>query len=121
MELNDADTLLIVYVAKGFTLFGQGNHQDATEAFDFALRNCDDDARSFVEVIKVILTMLYQTVFELIVARSFIILFEVEHRDEVEVIRYETDPTDYFLDIKSIRSAVKVSARSSTHSNRQSY
>ena len=49
MESNSAHAPLIAYVAKCFALFGKGNHQEATEAFDSALRICDDDARPFVE------------------------------------------------------------------------
>ena len=53
MEANDADVPLITYVAKGFVLFGQGNHPEAAEAFDSALRICDGNARSFIELIRV--------------------------------------------------------------------
>lgn len=53
MESEGVDVPLLAYIAKGFALFGQGNHQEGTEAIDFALLNCDDDARPFVELIKV--------------------------------------------------------------------
>jgi len=53
MEANNTDVPLITYVAKGFALFGQGNNQEATEAFDLALRICDEDTKPFVELVKV--------------------------------------------------------------------
>ena len=53
MEANNADVPLITYVSKGFVLFEQGNHQEATEAFYLALHICDEDTKPFVELVKV--------------------------------------------------------------------
>lgn len=53
MESNDAQVPLIAHIAKGFALSGQGNHQEATEAFELALRTCDGRVRSFFKLVKV--------------------------------------------------------------------
>lgn len=53
MESDDGDAPLLAYIAKGYALLGQGNSQKGMEAIDFALRNCNEDARSFIELIKV--------------------------------------------------------------------
>jgi len=39
---------------------------------------------------------------------QFVILFEVGHHNEVEILRFETDPTNCILDVKSIRPVTKV-------------
>jgi len=41
---------------------------------------------------------------------QFVILFEVGHHNEVEIFRFETDPTNCILDVRSVCSMVKVSA-----------
>ncbi|KAG6375324.1 WD40-repeat-containing domain protein [Boletus reticuloceps] len=84
-----AHTPPIAHVADAFVLFGEGNHQEATQAIDSALCLCNDNTKPFVKLIKLI------------------ILFEVGHHDEVEVFCYKTEPSDCTPDVASLRSVVK--------------
>ena len=53
MKSHNGQNPLIAYIAKGTALCGQGKHEAAVNVFNKVLRDCDSNAKDFVERIKV--------------------------------------------------------------------